>query len=71
LPDSTRARFFVEGHCLDEATSARVPADMIGRRLTAKRAGALIEALDGKARKQIDNAPRRLPLSARERPQLL
>lgn len=40
---------FVEGHYLDALIASRVPADVIGRRLTPKRASALLAVLDGKA----------------------
>jgi hypothetical protein len=37
---------FIEGHCLDQATSARVPKNMIGKRLSARQAKLLLDSLE-------------------------
>jgi hypothetical protein len=37
---------YIEGHCLDATTSARVPKNMIGRRLSARQAKKLLDGLD-------------------------
>jgi hypothetical protein len=37
---------FAEGHALDEATAVRVPANMVGKRLSANKAEKLLNALD-------------------------
>jgi hypothetical protein len=37
---------FIEGHCLDAATSARIPKDMIGKRLSQRQAKKLLDSLE-------------------------
>ena len=37
---------FIEGHCLNEAMSGRVPKDMIGKRLSAGQAKKLLDSLE-------------------------
>src|ERR1051326_3614895 len=43
---------FIEGHCLDAAMSARVPKNMIGKRLSARQAKLLLDSLGGRAGRQ-------------------
>ena len=37
---------FNEGHCLDAAMSARVPPNMVGKRLSQRQAAALLNKLE-------------------------
>jgi hypothetical protein len=37
---------FIEGHCLDEAMSARVAKNMVGKRLSAGQAKKLLDSLE-------------------------